>query len=340
MVLATRVVDALDDNERTAATEDTRQAYCHVATACNASFDRTLHAAWSSVTSAVDSVHQLVAAIVEDTGLPFIVAAAHRVVNVESGLVSDTPSDDESVVASTPSTPSPPRVARPASRRANANDSVPRASTSAAVHDDDPTASTSAPAADDDDPRASTSSAAVDDDDDPRGSTSAAAGGDDDVRRAPASSGAVDDDGGSISVASPVNDVGNRRQLHKTPTSSSSSSTSEPARKRRLLSTWAQSTADSHPPACGQKQRDQPMDHTGLFILPKTARRPRTPWTSPEELDLVRGVQKYKAGNWAKMHKEFFKKSSRSPTDLKDKWDNLNKKSNAAHLRRLYANLK
>lgn len=56
-----------------------------------------------------------------------------------------------------------------------------------------------------------------------------------------------------------------------------------------------------------------------------------------EEIRLVRGVNKHGAGCWTKIHADMFTKSSRTPTDLKDKWDILSKRSNKANLRRLCA---
>jgi hypothetical protein len=50
-------------------------------------------------------------------------------------------------------------------------------------------------------------------------------------------------------------------------------------------------------------------------------------WSRDEELDLVRGVRKYGAGNWAAISMDDgFNFDNRTPVDLKDKWRNLAKK--------------
>ena len=63
---------------------------------------------------------------------------------------------------------------------------------------------------------------------------------------------------------------------------------------------------------------------------PNKLRRVRTKWTTAEEIDLLRGVDKFGVGVWASIHHRH--STFLDDIDLKDKWNVLTKPSNAEHL--------
>jgi hypothetical protein len=72
------------------------------------------------------------------------------------------------------------------------------------------------------------------------------------------------------------------------------------------------------PPAPAQQPPPSPVSE---------GKRHRRFWSRAEELDLVRGVRKYGKGAWKRiLQDELLKFDTRSATDLKDKWRNLEKR--------------
>ena len=61
-----------------------------------------------------------------------------------------------------------------------------------------------------------------------------------------------------------------------------------------------------------------PLKKEGVAV-----RRKRRAWTIEEIQKLIIGVQRHGKGNWAVIHSKMEFDSSRTATDLKDKWRNL-----------------
>lgn len=68
---------------------------------------------------------------------------------------------------------------------------------------------------------------------------------------------------------------------------------------------------------------DNPNFDMGCLIPIPKHRRQRQPWTNEDTKKLLKGVQIFGKGNWAIIHQQMQFDSTRSTTDLKDKWRNL-----------------
>jgi len=104
--------------------------------------------------------------------------------------------------------------------------------------------------------------------------------------------------------------------------------------KRRLLSV----ISGPHQHETGLKRRGEHTEPEEGESRSKS-RRARIPWTTAEEIDLLRGVLKFGKGEWASIRREFFSATSRTGVDLKDKWTVLIKGPNADKFRKLQSEL-
>jgi len=85
----------------------------------------------------------------------------------------------------------------------------------------------------------------------------------------------------------------------------------------------------------GSSSSSEEGSSSSEIVVPKTpkGRRQRVFWTEEEEKTLIKGVAKYGIGNWVSIHRRYAEKfhPQRTPSDLKDKWRNLqNKKKKAS----------
>lgn len=106
--------------------------------------------------------------------------------------------------------------------------------------------------------------------------------------------------------------------------------------KRRILSRLGLALVRQH--VAGIEMREEPKEDEDVESHPKI-RRVRTMWTTEEELNLLRGVEKLGVGVWARIRDRYFSATSRTNTDLKDKWRLLMKPSNAEHFQKLQSAL-